>query len=651
MGLKSGKGFVFSTDVLIGLSIALLLLSMIPLTFEKRYAETSLQLLSYEANDLMNVFTTLTVADMSNTPTIKNLIEKGVIQGKDLNKTILDLIGSFWYAGNESVAQNITKEVFNGLSNKCFSLETENETIYEKPCPKKDTVAVAFRSLSGYEMGKPISGHIARAWATKVLKNTTEIIPFYPEGSGWTADRVEITKKFSLPTGITIYDAVLYVSVHFGTSKTQAEFQNLFVNGVQKKNDVVWLYLQEESSGSEVTTAAYGYINVKNELVAGSNTIYLAFGSPNYNAHVHPGMRLIVTYSLLQDMFTANRSFTKRYYFDDVVGRTGAWSMVSFYVPENAMNVTAKLKLNGKNVDDTRVYTGGRWRNSTDVKVYVNSGTAFYQDGDNEYCYSYSDRGYYCNRNIVGEMNPMLELDITNALVNGTNVVSVYLNCYGDTHWGDSTAEIYSDPTSDPENSSYIEVSYELPEPPFYYGEIDINKDVLFGNLDCWRPLWNASNPKNCTFNISESEKKVVESFVHIAQGFSSMIKAYVNSRLTFVSPSTRAVPESIYVKPSILSVGRNNISLVDVQPGGSISSTNYILPWSSFEHTYIVKSMVDYGHVFNTSEEAVNDAIERLKQQIGKEGINATDIQVDSKSIYGIEWLWGPSMFKISVW
>jgi len=650
------KGIVFSTDAIIAVTLGLLLLSLIPLTFESGHEEASFQALSYQANDLLSVLETLTVSDISQKPTVSSLIAQGIIKDKDLNKTVLDLIGTFWYSGNESIARNITKEVLENLTNKCFKLEVGNETVYSSNCPESNTVAVAFRTASGYEIGKPVAGYIARAWATKVVKNITQTIPFYPEGAGWTANQVEITKKFSLPTNITIYDAILYVSVHFGTSQSQAEFQQLVVNGVQKKNDVVWLYLQEEKSGSEVTTAAYGYVNVKNELVAGNNSIYLKFGTPNYNAHVHPGMRLVVTYSLTQDVFTANTTFRKRYYFDDVIGRTGAWSMISFYIPENAKNVSARLKVNAKRVDDTQVYIGGEWRNSTDVKVYVNSNTTFYADGDNEYCYSYTDKGYYCVRDIAGVMNPRLDFDITSKLVNGTNVVSVYLNSYGDIHWGYQDSEIYSDPINDPENSSYIEVYYELPEPPFYYGEIDITKDKLFGYLDCWKPLWNASNPKNCSFNISENEKRITESFVHIAQGFSSMIKTYawfdnLPQNLVFVSPAIRAVPESVYIKPSIWNVGENNIALVDFQPGGSISDTNYILPWSSFEYTYLAKSMVGYGSVFNSSDAAVNDAIERLKQQIGAEGINATNIQVDSKSVYGIEWLWGPSLFKLYVW
>jgi hypothetical protein len=163
------------------------------------------------------------------------LIENGTIKQEDLNKTILDLIGSFWYSGNKTIASNITKEILENITKKCFSLQTENETIYSSCNSSSKTVSVAYALASGYEIGKPISGYVARAWLTKYRKNITQIIPFYPEGSGWTGNPLEVTKSFSLPSNITIYNATLFVSVHFGTSKSQAEFQQLLVNGNQKK--------------------------------------------------------------------------------------------------------------------------------------------------------------------------------------------------------------------------------------------------------------------------------------------------------------------------------------------------------------------------------------------------------------------------------
>jgi hypothetical protein len=638
------KGFVFTLDIMIGIILVLALLVLIPLNIDTNHNEMSFRALGYQSGDMVGLISTMKAYSFSNTSTISGLVSNNTISQEDLNKTLLDLIGSFWYSGNKTIASNITKDILANLTDKCFSLQTENDTIYSSCNSTPETVAVSYTLESGYEIGRPVSGNIARAWATKISKNTTQIIPFYPEGSGWTANKLEVQKDFSLPTGITIYNATLYVSIHFGTSRSQAQFENLKVNGVQDKNNVNWLYMQEESQGSETTTAGYGVVDVTNQITAGNNSIYLSIGTPHYHSHIHPGMRLIVTYSLTQDMAIGNQTFTKRYYFDNVVGRTGAWSMVSFYVPENSTNVQATLNLNAKNVDDTKYYS----QNATDVKVYINSGTPFYQDGTTESCTGYTNNGYYCVRTIVGVMNPRLKFNITNSTVVGTNVVSVYLNSYGDLNWGNGDATIYSSPLSDPNNSSYVEVTYTLSKPLFNYGEIDITKEKLFGG--------SASNPKTFDFNITSGESSIIESFTHIAQGFSSMIKMYAwhdNQQQTqvFLSPSTRVVPENVYVYPRLIGTGDNHIQLTDVQPGGSISATNYILPWSSFEYTYLVKGLVGYGDVFNTSQLATADASQRLVNQMGGEGISVQDINFDSQAVQGIQWLWGPSMFKILTW
>jgi len=638
------KGLAFTTDILIGLSLAIALIMLIPFKTESSYSEVNFQALTYQANDFVNILSNIKANSFKNSPTISKLLEQGIISEVELNKTLLDLIGSLWYSGNKSIATNITREIFEGLTEKCFALQTQNETIYSSCDDFSDTVAVSYRIESGYEVGKPVSGYVARAWATKFKKNTTKIIPFYPEGSGWTAQRLEVTKSFALPQDITIYNATLYVSIHFGTSKSGAQFEQLKVNNVQKKDDVRWLYLQEESYGSEVTTAAYGVVDVTEEIKTGSNSIYLAIGTPHYHSHIHPGMRLIVTYSLTQESSVGNKTFRERYYFDDVVGRTGAWSMVSFYIPENAKNASAYLHLKAFGVDDTRDLLG---RNSSDVIIYFNSNNIFYKDGycSSSECYPLCtlQGTYYRNCQKVGVMNPELFLNLTNNLTFGTNVISVYLNSYGDIHWGSGEARIYSDPLNDPENSSYVEVYYELEESIFNYGEIDITKEILFGG--------NASNPKNFTFELKPSQRNVIEAFIHIAQSFSSLVNVSLNNFRIFTSPSLRVVPENVYAFPNKLVLGNNTVRIVDFQPGGSISSTNYILPWSSFEYTYLAKGLVGYGSVFNSSKLAIEDAKERLLKQMGEEGIKAEEIQVDSQSVQGVRWLWGPALFKILVW
>jgi len=394
------KGIIFTTDILIGIGLLVVFILASFLSKPETSQEISFQTNSIEARDIINVLSTLKVSSFSQTPTIKSLIKNGTIKKEDLNKTILDLIGSFWYSGNKTIASNITKEILENITKKCFSLQTENETIYSSCNFTSKTISVAYALASGYEIGKPVSGYVARAWLTKYRKNTTQIIPFYPEGSGWTGNPLEVTKSFSLPSNITIYNATLFVSLHFGTSKSQAEFQQLLVNGNQKKNNVVWLYLQEASGWyGEFTTAAYGYVDVTNDIQPGNNTIYLKIGTPNYHSHLHPGFRLIVVYSLTQEMQAGSQTFKKRYYFDNVKGNTGAWSMLSFYIPENAKNISAKLHLNLKKVEDSTFYG----INTTDIKIYVNSEDPFYYDGvnkGNDEYYCYRLKNYYCYRSL-----------------------------------------------------------------------------------------------------------------------------------------------------------------------------------------------------------------------------------------------------------
>ncbi len=636
------KSMIFTLDALIGITILLLFTILIPMSIEHSYTSVSLENYNFLTKDLLNSLDELKVYEIRNLPTISRLLNEGKISVSDLNMSALSFIGSLYLSGNESIAYNITKELIGNLSrNLCINLTIENATIYSSCNQTKQPKVIATyeKFVSGYQVGKPVFGYVARAWVTKVVKNTTQIIPFYPEGSGWTARKLEVTKKFTLPNDVTILNATLYVSIHFGTSQSQAQFEQLKVNDVQKKNDIYWLYMQEESYGTEITTAAYGYVDVTNEITPGDNKIYLAIGTPNYHSHIHPGMRLVVTYTISQNVSQSPTKFTKRYYFDDVIGRTGAWSILSFYIPKNAENYSVNLHLNLKDIEDTALWM----LDATDVLIFVNNVTA-YSDGITNNCYYYTDKGYYCVRDVSTTKNIALNLDITNWVQEGTNIVSVYANAYGDVHWGVGEAEIYSDPITNPNQSSYIEVSYDLKKPKLEYGDIDITKEDLFGG--------EATNPKDFLYNVSQSTKKrLFETFVHIAQAFSSMLETYVNENLVFESPSPRAAPESVFIDSSYLIDGTNTISLRDVQPYGGLSSTNYFLPWSSVESTYIVKGLVGYGNVFNSSDLAINDAVQRLKQQIGEEGISATDIQIERKSVCGLRWLWGPSPFKVIVW
>ncbi|MEM5815280.1 MAG: hypothetical protein QXD89_02220, partial [Candidatus Aenigmatarchaeota archaeon] len=193
MGLKS---IVFSLEIIIGVSLILVLFFFY---FQKSYYFE--ENLGYEKNfvqakDLMNILKKVEAKNFVEKLTIKNLIQSNVLKEEDLEISVLDLIGSLWFSDYREVARNISQEILENITQKCIRLDVFNETIYSSCSKEGKNIAASYTLISGYEIGKPVSGYIARAWAKRFTKNTTKIIPFYPEGSGWTGNRLEITKNF-----------------------------------------------------------------------------------------------------------------------------------------------------------------------------------------------------------------------------------------------------------------------------------------------------------------------------------------------------------------------------------------------------------------------------------------------------------------------
>jgi len=161
------KSVIFTMDIMIGVFLLLVISSAILLSTPEITYEISFQLNSIEARDVINVLSNTKAKSFIDTKSIKDLIENQTIKREDLNKTILDLIGSLWYSGNKTTASNIAREILENMTKKCISLQTENETIYSSCNFTSKSVSVAYALASGYEIGRPVSGYAARAWLTK----------------------------------------------------------------------------------------------------------------------------------------------------------------------------------------------------------------------------------------------------------------------------------------------------------------------------------------------------------------------------------------------------------------------------------------------------------------------------------------------------
>lgn len=576
------------------------------------------------------------------------------IDENDLEKSLAEIISSLYisgiYSNNQTLkdyAKEIAEKFLRDVSkNYCIELRIINESIYRNCNNYSSIVQSDFTFISGLEYGKPIKGYIARAWLTQYRKNTTKIIDFIISGSGWkvianNGGDFEYYKNFYIEPDIKIYNATLFFSMHVGNIRTEtALFKKVSINNCELRNDVLnnIIYSQCEGRFTETNCAIFSIVDITNCIKNGNNEIVIIAGAPqSYHAHIHPGFKISLLINVPESLKEGSKEFKQRIYLDRIVGRTGVWMIIPFFIPENAIFYNASLYLKILNVEDTYI----RNVNTSDIIIFLNSKNPIYKDGNDTisiwypqnpyYCNSIDYRNYYCSRYIASTKNINFTINITPYLIKGTNTLSIYINSFGDFHWGKNFAEI--------SNESYVELYYILNDSNLKYGEIEITKEIMFGGIP--------QNPK--TFYYNRSEEKIISSFVHLVQGFSSMINASINDISFYLSPSPRAVPSHFYLYPNLIKFGNNSIKLVDIQPSGSISPINYILPWTSLEINYIVKGLVGYGNVFENQSLAINDAIERLKSQIGN--IEISNVQIDTKDVYGIRWLFGPEVLKVVVW
>ena len=107
--------------------------------------------------------------------------------------------------------------------------------------------------------------------------------------------------------------------------------------------------------------------------------------------------------------------------------------------------------------------------------------------------------------------------------------------------------------------------------------------------------------------------------------------------------------PFIVQIPTNLISSGNNSIRI-----GTGISFINDTggSPDDRLIYTMRAKGSVGYGDAFGIFDDAKNDAKQRLINDVS-EYVNVTkdDIDIETKTIRGIQWLWGPSLIKIIAW
>ncbi|MBS3097203.1 hypothetical protein J4209_00240 [Candidatus Woesearchaeota archaeon] len=609
---KAKKGIYFTLDSIIAANIILIGLILASSFYINEEPTTHL---NYISGDLIKTLAELKISETSNA-FVNELIAEGNITR--LNNSIIEQIGEFWAEGNNELAGNLTKEFVYDLIGDSYGagFYINDEELFIK---QKGGVKIASSSqkmISGIMKNRTREGYNARASASKIKKNTTDIYVFESEGSGNEAGadkRVEITKRFSL-NATNVSEAMLHLAIHYGTAvlNPQTEF---IVNGHSiDEEDVDWSYVDYDKDNTHL---AYGKADVADYLNAdGWNYVTLIlFGQAAFHTHLHPGGRISVTYesNLIGNV---SRTIKKRTYFDhisskgkDSNGKSGAWAIQPIFIPNYVDIKSVALHIRGESISNDA--------GKDNVQIYLNNRTVDIFSPD---ATGIADKMYNLKENVT----------------EGTNVISVYLNSYPPDFWGDGDTILYSNPQTDPSGSSYVDVEYEFSQndPRLKYGKIDVSIADEFGG--------EKSNSKAYEKNFSNME--VFEAFVQPAQLDSDDVSVYVNSQNIFNTPRALAVPSSIYVDANYLNSEMNYFNITDH------CLDCEVLPESLLYYTLFVPSLVGYGITFDSEDGAIDNARERLGALLG-DYVELVEINSEVIIVGNVPSMWGPAIAEVRVW
>ena len=325
---SNARGFLLSTDALVAIGMLLMLavfLSGLSLTYHS--PELMYQRLYYAARDLLTVLQEMRIADIQEFSTIRYYIERGTITQDDLNKSFFDLIGSLWAAGNLTDVKNLTQDVVGSIlqgSKYGYEVFIGNTSIYLRNETAPNYIARLSVVVSGYDVGRPVSGFVANAYLERLSKTTSRFVYF----GGYVGDG-NITQIVKLPEDANVSKAEMELDAG-------GDFY-LYIND----NLVGAFSPSQENMTADNWTICDSPANCF-YFTPGENTIRLNFtGNRNYIG----GGYLKIDYNTSKPdtlpLSMSNDTAVKRDMFPGIEGIINLYS--SFYIPGELRFISAHL--------------------------------------------------------------------------------------------------------------------------------------------------------------------------------------------------------------------------------------------------------------------------------------------------------------------
>jgi hypothetical protein len=339
-----GRAFLLSMDAIVAIGLLFLLASFIIALSTTHYSpELEYQRFYYSGKDVMNVLERAKVSAVMDVMP-GNFRQDCNISDDDMEKSILDALGYMWAQNSTQLnecAENLTRGILNRTLPIGFGYEVliDGVSIY-KQGEVNGYLSRLHTIVSGYELGKPVSGYFASAYISRMARSTSSYIYF----GGYEGDG-NITKEFTLPEDANVTEA--YMEANIGYNFT------LTVNG----NDLGEFYSRHANFTANNWTLCSGYASCGSIFNKGDNLMTL-----NFSEFINPfigGGFIRVTYNTskpdTRGIFSvSNKTNEDNYCFPGITGIINLYS--GLRVPGTLNNLTLHVKYrNNITVNDTGV--------------------------------------------------------------------------------------------------------------------------------------------------------------------------------------------------------------------------------------------------------------------------------------------------------
>ena len=533
------RGIFFTIDSLLASGIIIIAVLLVSNFYSVEQQRVNI---NYASQDLVRVFSTMTVGDVNNNY-IKTLISNGDIT--NINSTILEQIGDFWANNKIELAKNFTKNLTEDIfpATYGFSVLVNDEEIYARSFPIKRVLVSSRKIISGIAKAKPTEGFTARVLLNGIKSKKTNAYVYF---GGYEGDG-NLTKKLVLPNDVISFNSS-YLEIDGGGNFA------LYINDIFSGS-----YVKGSGGGANMLADKW---NISNAYLpnfrAGSNTIKINFTSGN---NYIAGGFFRVTYITSSYNDTQTPGYEK-YWFPGIDGIINLYS--SIYVPSTLSNMQVFLNY------------------SSNYTTYLKLGnTTIYEknpNGTKNVTISNSTLRTLLDYNSLIQKTIPLRLGITNATTLGGNADAVLVSdVSGSMDWCSKvTSETWSGWVSDSSKGCLLFFGLWL------WGWYNFTPNYGYSDLN--RTIWNngTSNLCGCRYNtICQNDTRKLDIYINSSKQFVDTLFDTSGNKVGLVefssdygnvykdnclsaSPTTTPFPDSIVRLNNITSNKTQLISKID---------------------------------------------------------------------------------------